>query len=410
MLTELARQMAAALEADSTGDVLEAAEAIDDLVPECDSGEPPPVRVEIGGPGPLRATEIDLRVVVGAAAGRKEPDTAADTSAIECPAVAVETAALVVPPAAIARRMHEAVIRTSTAGRRTGELLRAAARLTRVPDDADDAERMRLITPGMRRDDPTAAEEYERWLEAASFRAIADRADGRYLASHDPALGGVPPPAYIEHASAERTTALFRRYVLEEQFQDAALLAAGAPPNAAPGLRTAWRESDGVTRVNPYAEAALRSAAPAGIGLRTEPGTEIRREATVALGTTASRTGCIETAAAAALMRPRELFSLLWAAFNEALAAAASVDNPRAADLLEELTRWMIVPDEHVEDDEPVFCEPPALAPAVRQAFTPQARAYENARDRAWRLARRQAADGRLLAQHRDPWNAGEGH
>ena len=407
MLSERARRLAASLNGGSTDEVLEAAEAIADLVPECESGGPPPVRVEIGGPSPVRGAEIDLRVVIGDTPGDRRADEDGGAAAIECPGVEIGTAALVVPPAAMAERMHEAVIRTSTAGRSTGGMLRTAARLVRVPDDDADAERMRLITPGMRRDEPAAAEEYERWLEAAAFRGIADRADGRYLAAHDPALRGVPPTAYVEHVSSSWMRTLFRRYVLKGQCGEAAQLVAGAPPSAAPCLRAAWREADGKTRVNPYEQAALRCTAPAGIGFRAEPGSEIRREATVDLCGSAGGAGCIGTGAAAALMRPRELFSLLWRAFEGALTSAASVDNPRAVGLLTELARWMIVPDERVEDGEPVFCEPPGLAPAVRQAFTAEARAYEAARDRAWRLARRQAADGRFLAQHRDPAAAG---
>lgn len=282
-------------------------------------------------------------------------------------------------------------------------MVRTAARLVRVPDNEADAERMRLITPRMRRDEPDAADEYERWLEAAAFRGIADRADGRYLASHDPALGGLPPAAYIEHVSSERTEGLFRRYVLDGQLEEAAQLVAGAPPYAAPCLRAAWREADGTSPVNPYKEAALRCTAPAGIGFRTEPGTEIRRETTVALGTDTEAPERVDTPSAAALMRPREMFTLLWHAFEGALTSAATVDNARAATLLEALARWMIVPDKHAEDAESVLCEPSGLAPAVRQAFTTQARSYETARDRAWRLARRQGADGRLLAHHRAP-------
>ena len=410
MLTERASRLAASLKAASARGVLEAADAISDLIPECNSGGPPPVRVEIGGPDAVRGGKIDLRVVTGppAAAGNRE-DEAAD-GAIECAGVPIEVAALVVAPSAMSGSIHEAVIAAATAGLATEGLLQTAARLVRVPENKADGERMRLITPAMRRDEPEATEEYERWLEAACLRGIADRADGRYLACHDPELGGVPPPAYVEHVSGEWTKTLLRRYVLEGRLGDAARLIAGAPPNAAPCLRAAWRRGKDNSGVNPYVHAATHATAPAGIGFRTEPGTQIRAETVVALDDEAAKEpGAMDTAQAAALMRPRELFTLLWRGFEGALAAASSADNPRAAKLLGRLATWMIVPDERTEDAEPVFCEPPGLAPAVRRAFTGEARAYDSARDRAYRLARRQAADGRLLAHCREAGEAAAG-
>ena len=402
MTNQLLENLASAVNAQDKQKTWKAYEAILNRIPERRIDGPEPVAVEMASATGGHSDLVDVRI------GRPGPEGGQTGEEghepFVCPDIPLEIAAVIARPAQLGPMLTKAASRRAENGLDPTNELATAGRFAAVPANESEAAAQRVLTPEIRMRWPEAAEEYEARVEAAIMRGHADCANGRYLKSHDPLLGGTTPEAYIEHVAPEHTIGQVRRYAEQGRWSEAIELAEGGPPGTAVHLRAAWRKADGAEGGNPYNRTTETLQLGVGLALASESGQSVTEEWTLKLQENPAAAGyrTLTTRDAAPLMRPRELFTALWSALEGTLTQQVQVENQQAERILALLSEWMILPDpEGDKDSEPVFWEAPGLAPAIRASFTAASRRYDQARDQAVRLARRQARDGRWLAQHR---------
>ena len=401
MTTNLLDDLKQAVNEKNRNKAWKAHEAILNRIPEREIDAVGPIAVQVTDATSHKRELVDVQIRLPTPAGGNNPEDPG--TADVCRDIPLEVAAVIARPIELGQMLTEAASGKAKKGLDPTAELATAGQLTTVPANETEAAAQRVLTPEVRILWPEAAEEYERRIEAATMRNQADSANGRYLKSHDPLLGGRIPEAYIEHVAPEHTIAQVRRYAEQGRWTEATELAEGGPPATAVHLRAAWKKPDGTDHGNPYARTTETLQLGLGLALASETGQGVTEEWTLDLVERTPPTGdrILTPMDAAPLMRPRELFTALWSALEGTLTLQVRVDNQQAERILDLLADWMILPDPEGDNDhEPVFWEAPGLAPAIRASFTTASRRYDQARDRAMRLARRQRRDGRWLAQH----------